>query len=200
MSIHPSVPRHITSRLKPLLRLTALLLLAGPQRPVRRVPLPAKREARVQSAQQQHGKRHHRAVQDQEIGLGVPQLALEAFPQLCGAEDRSGEDREGREQQRGQEGFEDDARADCVALGRGVVGAVAADADEEVEADGEEDAEGDGLQHETGDHDVDAGALEGLLVEAGCVCDSAARCLQDEGQEVGCHEGEGDSTRGDTGE
>jgi hypothetical protein len=62
---------------------------------------------------------------------------------------------------------------------RGVVGTKAAYAQEKVEAYGEEDAEGDGLEYETGDHDVDAGAFEGLLVVGGCVCDSTSGCLQD---------------------
>ena len=62
------------------------------------MPLPTERETRMQRRQADGRKTNHGAIEDQEVGLIIPEIATKASPQLGGTEDGPDQDSDGREE------------------------------------------------------------------------------------------------------
>ena len=135
--------------------------------------------------------RHHRTIQNQKVRLVVPKISRKALPQLGDAKYGSYENSQGGKEHGSAKDFEQRTLPNPQFLRIHIQNALSA-APAEIRKDDDESEEADCLKEETSYHRVDPRAREGVLVIPRCICDCAADGLEQQGEEVGDHEGYGD--------
>lgn len=155
-------------------------------RPTCVIPLATKRTSRVEDRHRKDCQDNHGRLQDHKGYLVIGNGSMEALLQLRNTVHRADEDEHNR-------------RAECIlepseSLGGPQVGEASlpgalpgpAKADRELHPQSREDEQRDDLEHDTGYHDGPSCVTPGFIVRSGC--ESSAAALEDEGDEVACHE------------
>jgi hypothetical protein len=145
-------------------------------------------EARMERIQCQHARRHHCALQPDEVLLSLDQVPVPPLAQLRDTVHAPREDAQRRERQRHQESPEQPAAPQLVVPWvQRLLLAQRADAapglERKVAREQDEDEQREDLEAEAGEHDVVAGRGAAILVRRDR-CHATARRLQDEREKV----------------